>query len=203
MLTARNRGFTIIEVLVVITVIGILLAVGLPAYAIWAQNLRIRGAAESVQNGLQMARATAIARNTQAVLVFRNDSNGNCCSLSYSVYTVLNPGTPPNDWQDPDAGPAGAVDIIRRHNEADDGAGLGTTFKDLNYMVAFSPLGATAANPDGSNRLELVQITSATSTDGGIRPLRIVVNAGGSTLMCDPKVTDPADARVCPASPVP
>jgi type IV fimbrial biogenesis protein FimT len=197
MLTSRNRGFTIIEVLVVITVMGILLAVGLPAYAIWAQNLRIRSAAESVQSGLQIARATAIARNTQAILVFQP------ASLSYFVYTVPNPGTPPTDWQDPYLDNPLLVDVIRRHNAADDAAGMGVTFKDGNYMVAFSPLGATAANPDGSNRLELVQITSATSTDGGIRPLRIVINAGGSTLMCDPKVTDPADARVCPASPVP
>jgi type IV fimbrial biogenesis protein FimT len=205
MLTSRTRGFTIIEVLVVITVIGILLAVGLPSYAIWAQNLRIRSAAESVQNGLQIARATAIARNTQAILVFRNDGNGNCCSLSYFVYTVPNPGAPPADWQDPDAGPPppDGADIIRRHNAADDAGGTATTFKNGNYMVTFSPLGATAPNPDGSNRLEVIGITSATSTDGGIRPLRIVINPGGSTRMCDPKVTDPADARVCPASPAP
>jgi type IV fimbrial biogenesis protein FimT len=197
MLTSRTRGFTIIEVLVVITVIGILLAVGLPSYAIWAQNLRIRSAAESVQNGLQIARATAIARNTQAILVFRP------ASLSYFVYTVPNPGTPPSDWQDPDLDNPLLVDMIRRHNAADDAGGTATTFKNGNYMVTFSPLGATAPNPDGSNRLEVIGITSATSTDGGIRPLRIVINPGGSTRMCDPKVTDPADARVCPASPAP
>jgi len=197
MLTSRKRGFTLIELLLTIAVMGILLAVGLPQYSIWMQNLRIRGAAESVQGGLQMARATAIARNTQAILVFKPNS------LSYLVYTVNNPGTPPDDWQDPDAGPANAVDIVRRHNQADDSSSAAGTFKDGNYMVTFGPLGQVVANPDASNRLEVIGITSATSTDTGIRALRIVINAGGSTKTCDPLVTDTADPRICPATPVP
>jgi type IV fimbrial biogenesis protein FimT len=191
MLTSRKRGFTLIELLLVIAVIGVLLMVGLPSYSIWMQNLRIRGAAESVQNGLQIARATAIARNTQAMLVFQP------ASLSYFVYTVPTPGIPPNDWQDPDAGPAGAVDMVRRHNQADDAGGTNATFAGGAYMVTFSPLGAVVANPDGSGALTQIDITSATSTDLAIRPLRIAINPGGSTRSCDPAVTAAADPRKC------
>jgi type IV fimbrial biogenesis protein FimT len=191
MLTSRNRGFTLIEVLVVIVVLGILLAVGLPSYAIWAQNLRIRGAAEAVQNGLQVARATAIARNTQAILVFRPNS------LSHFVYTVPDAGNPPADWQDPDAGPAGSVDMIRRHDAADDSGGTLATFANGSYMVTFGPLGAVVANPDPSPALTQIDIKSATSTDPAIRALRVVINPGGSTRACDPAVSDPADPRKC------
>jgi type IV fimbrial biogenesis protein FimT len=182
MLTSRNRGFTLIELLLVIAVIGILLMVGLPSYSIWMQNMRIRGATESVQGGLQIARATAIARNTQAMLVFQPNS------LSYFVYTVPNAGLTPADWQDPDATP-GAVDMVRRHNQADDAGGTNATFAGGGYMVTFSPLGAIVANPDASAALTQVDIASATSTDPAIRPLRIVINPGGSTRSCDPSPT--------------
>jgi len=191
MLSSRNRGFTLIELLLVIAVIGVLLMVGLPSYSIWMQNLRIRGATESVQGGLQIARATAIARNTQAILVFRP------ASLSYFVYTVPNPGTPPTDWQDPDLDSPLLVDMVRRHNQADDAGGASATFAGGAYMVTFSPLGAIVANPDASAALTQVDIASATSTDPGIRPLRIAINPGGSTRSCDPAVSDLADPRKC------
>ena len=191
MLSSRNRGFTLIELLLVIAVIGVLLMVGLPSYSIWMQNLRIRGATESVQGGLQIARATAIARNTQAILVFRP------ASLSYFVYTVPNPGTPPTDWQDPDLDSPLLVDMVRRHNQADDAGCASATFAGGAYMVTFSPLGAIVANPDASAALTQVDIASATSTDPGIRPLRTAINPGGSTRSCDPAVSDPADPRKC------
>lgn len=191
MLTSRKRGFTLIELLLVIAVMGILLAVGLPQYSIWMQNLRIRGAAESVQNGLQMARAAAISRNTQAMLVFR--ANG----LSYFVYTVPNPGAPPTDYQDPDLDSPLLVDMIRRHNQADDSSASATMTPGGAYMVTFSSLGQVIANPDASLPLTQVNITSAVSTDLAIRPLRVVINPGGSTRACDPAVTAADDPRKC------
>jgi hypothetical protein len=64
-------------------------------------------------------------------------------------------------------------------------------------MVTFSSLGQVVANPDASFQLTQVDITSAGSTDPAIRPLRIVINPGGSTRACDPAVTDAADPRKC------
>jgi type IV fimbrial biogenesis protein FimT len=182
MLTSRNRGFTLIELLLVIAVIGILLMVGLPSYSIWMQNLRIRGATESVQGGLQIARATAIARNTQAILVFRP------ASLSYFVYTVPNAGLTPADWQDPDATP-GAVDMVRRHNQADDANTTVAMTPANGYMVTFSALGAIVANPDASAQVTQIDIPPPPVTNTAIRPLRIVINPGGSTRSCDPSPT--------------
>ncbi len=189
-----HRGFTIIELMVVIVVLAVLLAVGLPSYSIWMQNLRIRSAAESVQTGLQVARATAIARNTQAMLVFAP------ASLSYFVYTVPNPGTPPTNYQDPDADVPSNVDMIRRHNQADDSANANVTMTPAGmYMVTFGPLGQILPNPDASATLTQIDIASAASTDPAIRPLRIVINPGGSTRTCDPAVAVSAtvDPRSC------
>src|SRR5688572_22575939 len=56
--------------MVVIVIIGIVMAVALPTYQTWIRNTQIRTAAESIQNGLQLARATAVQRNTDTELVF-------------------------------------------------------------------------------------------------------------------------------------
>lgn len=46
-----------------IAVIAILMSAAMPSFKQWMLNTKIRTAAESVQNGLQRARAEAVARN--------------------------------------------------------------------------------------------------------------------------------------------
>ena len=65
----RARGVTLIEMLIGLTVLGILLMLGMPSYTTWIQSTKIRAAAESLQAGLQLARAEAARRNTQVELV--------------------------------------------------------------------------------------------------------------------------------------
>ena len=55
----RARGVTLIEMLIGLTVLGILLMLGMPSYTTWIQSTKIRAAAESLQAGLQLARAEA------------------------------------------------------------------------------------------------------------------------------------------------
>lgn len=59
----RHSGFTLVELMIGIIVLGILSAVAIPAYQTWIQNTKIRNAAESVLNGLQRARSEAVGRN--------------------------------------------------------------------------------------------------------------------------------------------
>lgn len=59
----RQAGFTLIELMVTITMIGILLALGVPTIGTWAADSRVRGAAENLVNGMRLAQATAIGMN--------------------------------------------------------------------------------------------------------------------------------------------
>lgn len=61
--SVRQRGISLIEMIVVIAMLGIVLAAGAPAFDTWMANSQIRGTAESIQNGLQLARAEAVRRN--------------------------------------------------------------------------------------------------------------------------------------------
>ena len=63
-----QRGFTLIELAIVVTLLGVLLSVALPAVTDWIATQRVRTAAEGVLNGLQLARAEAVRQNTFANL---------------------------------------------------------------------------------------------------------------------------------------
>jgi type IV fimbrial biogenesis protein FimT len=58
-----SRGVTLIELAVVLAVVAILFAQAAPSFSAWIHNSQVRTAAESIQNGMQLARAEAIRRN--------------------------------------------------------------------------------------------------------------------------------------------
>jgi len=66
---AAARGFTIIELLVGITLLGVLMALGVPALATYLQNSKLASAAASVYSGVQAARTEAIRRNVTTQFV--------------------------------------------------------------------------------------------------------------------------------------
>ena len=57
------RGFTLIEMMVVIAIIGIILAIALPAYSSWRERTALRSAADALMAHLKQARHLAIAEN--------------------------------------------------------------------------------------------------------------------------------------------
>jgi type IV fimbrial biogenesis protein FimT len=63
MLSRRSSGVTLIELMIGATIISCLLLVGMPSFTNWIQDLQIRGAAESIQSALMLARSEAIRRN--------------------------------------------------------------------------------------------------------------------------------------------
>jgi prepilin-type N-terminal cleavage/methylation domain-containing protein len=58
-----EAGFSLIELLTVVGIIGIMVAVAIPAIGSYIKNYRIRGAAAQVAGEFQIARARAIKRN--------------------------------------------------------------------------------------------------------------------------------------------
>ena len=58
------RGFQLIELLIVVVICSILYAVAAPNFSAMLADHRVRTAAAGILNGLQLARAEAIRRNT-------------------------------------------------------------------------------------------------------------------------------------------
>lgn len=68
-LTARRlgRGFTLLELLITITIMALLGAAAAPAIGTWVANARVRSVADALQNDLRLAQAEAIRRSRQSV----------------------------------------------------------------------------------------------------------------------------------------
>jgi prepilin-type N-terminal cleavage/methylation domain-containing protein len=69
----RRRGFTMIEVMVVVGIIAIFAALAVPSWRQYQANLQLRAAARSVTNAFAYARAHALATGNRHVVVFAVD----------------------------------------------------------------------------------------------------------------------------------
>ncbi len=70
----RQRGFSMVEVLIVLTVVLILAGVAIPNIATAIANVRLRGAASDLSGLMQNARLTAVKNNATYTVLFNPTS---------------------------------------------------------------------------------------------------------------------------------
>jgi len=167
-----SAGFTLIELMVAIAVLAILLFVALPNFAVWMQNTQIRTAGEAVLNGMQLARAEAIRRNT-AVELRMDVSSG---------WTARLQGT-------------GEVIQSRLAGEGSAASAVIITPADAT-KITFNSFGSIATNDDGTSAITEIKIDSPSIAAADSRELCILVRAGGNIRLCDPQVPS-TDSRTC------
>jgi len=68
-----GRGFSLIELTIVITIMGIMFAIGLPNYLTYRRSQELKGAAQNIASQIRLARATAIMTGrTQRFHLYQN-----------------------------------------------------------------------------------------------------------------------------------
>jgi type IV fimbrial biogenesis protein FimT len=69
------RGFTLVEMMVVIAILGIALAIAAPSFSRIIAEQRLRGVASELHNALLFARSAAITRNESVVIAPASDDD--------------------------------------------------------------------------------------------------------------------------------
>ena len=194
---APNLGFTLIELMIGIAVLGIVLMVGLPSLARWMQNTQIRTHAEAIHAGLQLARAEALRRNTQVRFQLFDTVTAACAaSLTGKSWVVSladaagQCNTAPSDT---------GAQIIQK-KDGTEGAANTAVAATGGTLVTFNGLGRVA-NAGAMTQVAITNPTGgACKTAAGDEPMRclqIRITSGGQMRLCDPAVTAANDPRRC------
>jgi type IV fimbrial biogenesis protein FimT len=159
-----QRGFTLIEFLVVLAVVAIALGVGVPAFTAVAANQRMSTATNDLVVSLRAARSQALMRRAPVALCPTPDGAGACVAggnlgLGWTVFV---------DRDDDGALDADEV-VLERHGAlpAELPAGLRTS----DARVAFTDTGSLRQPPGGpvaDFNLQLCDARGDADTGGGI-----------------------------------
>ncbi len=167
--SSREQGFTLVELLISVAVVGVLTLLALPSFNQWIANTKIRSTTESVLAGFQLARAEAVRLNRGVRMTLNADT-------SWAVAEVL----------------SGTVIQTRPANEGTDSNTTMTVTPGTATTVDFNGLGrVTNLTPITQVDLDSTAIPAASTKE-----LRITINTGGTARACDP--SHPAsDPRGC------
>lgn len=203
MLRPAQRGFSLIELVVGMGITALLIMIAAPNLREWIQNNQLRGAAESIQSGLQLARAEAVRRNTLVRFQFTTTTDNNCALstagpnwlVSLGNEAAASPGNPASHCGDPPSDTVAPFTL--KLGAAAEGAANAVIAADQ-AVVAFNgwgratvPVTINISNPVGGNCLVV--------TGGTMRCLRVTVSATGQIRICDPYITmtQPTDPGAC------
>lgn len=169
---AGQHGMTLIEVMITLAITGILLMIGMPSFNTWIANTQVRTGAEGLTNGLQLARAEAVRRNSNVTFVLGTNTGW--------TVTATNTGEVVQTRSDQDGSKNATVTVTP--------AGATT--------VTFNGYGRVTTNTDASATITQIDVGSSTLSAANTRGLRITLGSGGGVRMCDPALAA-GDPRAC------
>lgn len=191
-------GFTLIELIITITILALLITFGIPTYMEMVRNTQIRNAAESMHAGIQLARIEALRRNTDTTfwLVSLADMkimNNTCALSSVSSSWVVSVDDPTGQCGSAPSNIT-APRIVQTHAAGDGNLNVALTVQPAGSdRVTFNGLGQVVATGTPLTQIDIASSQNAAN----FRSLRIIISANGSTRVCDPAITAADDPRRC------
>lgn len=184
---ASRRGFSLIELLVAITVLALLIAAAGPSTASWVRSAHTQNAAEAAQNGLRRARTEAMRRQRPVTFWLVTSAGGaappdDSCALSATsaswVISLDDPSgkcaTPTSSDTEPRIIETAGVPVpqgLQVQAFSSDGTAA--------RSVTFDAQGRQVGTTDPIARIDI------THPDSGVRALRVEVSSSGSIRLCD------------------
>lgn len=204
--TRAARGYTLIELLIALSVLGVLLAVGIPGMSKWVLASKAAAATELYAEGFKMARLQAQTHNAATRIVLtQNAGNG---QMDWRVDLCFPaPGVPCNDTD-------GSWSTISEPAEGDPqgAAGFKSVFRSATALPPVEVL-VPSMVPSGTanvyftatgwvdttygQRLTRIRFDPAARYAADLRASALQINLAGTVTKCDP-AAGAADSRACP-----
>jgi len=195
---ARSRGtlgFTLLELVVAISLFALLITIATPTFAIWVQSAKVRSVGEALQNDLRLAQGEALRRNRQVQFSLISSPGASTPSIYNATISPggLTPTTPATNWMafvlPQVAGDAQTASTTQQFVAGgDNGAltsqvqiagALGASGGTGNATITFTPFGRLA------NQTQ-TQVYTLTPSNAAARTLAVTVSLGGAVRLCDP-----------------
>lgn len=214
------RGFSLIELMVALTIFGFALMMAVPSFSAWLHNVRLRSRAEALMQSIEVARTEAARRNTLVELQLTTSLDGSCAASTAGPDWVVHllqdsTGATVSAAGACDADLVGRQDILDSSGAApvvDDGfkpfllakspvaSNNTVTLNATQSGVSFNALGRSTAS--AMVRIDLADSNLAcldSSGGGSVRCLRLEIYPAGLVKLCDPLQTDSSSTLYCPA----
>lgn len=88
----NKKGFTLIEIVVVVAILAILAAISIPGFSSWLPNYRLKNSARDIYGVMKIAKSRAVNANTVAVIIFSIPND------TYTVFLDNGPGGASGNW---------------------------------------------------------------------------------------------------------
>ncbi len=79
-----ESGMTLLEIVIVVSIIAVLAAIAVPNFKVWLPNMRLKAAARDVYSDMQKAKMSAIKFNTTVTFNFNPGSGSPCEGGNYT-----------------------------------------------------------------------------------------------------------------------
>lgn len=83
---ARQRGFTVVELMVVVAIMGVLAALAAPSFQPVIERWRVRSKADNIEHSMYYARSEAF-KHGGGIVIARKTASGECASTGVTDWT--------------------------------------------------------------------------------------------------------------------
>ena len=179
-LRSHLKGFGLIEMMIVVSIIGITAAFGIPAFSEWIADTKTRTMAEVLQNSIRLAQTEALRRGRQ-------------------VQFFLTTATPAKAVAKDTTGKNWGIQtmLLTNSGTADEFVQGGSMAGNNPYISINASSASIQFNSIGRLSGHSQPVTIQLSNSKGSRALNITVSLSGAVRMCDPNKTRASSPTGC------
>jgi len=189
----RQQGVSLLELMIGVSIVAMVLALGAPSFSRWIMDSKNRGAAEAITNGLQVARSEAVGRNALVRFAFTGTASDNQWTVTCVNDVPSCPTATALRTYTGSTGPLIGVSKlpIPAGSSPNPFATAIDATTEMPAGVSFNGLGRVpAANANAD-------ITRIDVTSGAGRRYVIAISSTGQIRMCDPGVALATSPQGC------